>query len=287
MTPRPRATSVPASASTPSTSSSRRASACRPSSTWRRTRRWSPPRWRQRAAPKRRRAYARTLARRPSVARCTVPRLRRPPPRLGSAPVVLVVAAPPRVGGFEPLLVPPPRGEVEEVVGPHQSLDATGVGGVRVVNGAVLEREDTHALPLRLGLVDVPVVVIGAVSTLLLGEGDPEVVVEVAPERGNPRESPAHLPLVALEVLQRGDRRTNESDVVAVQVGNDGVEVIGDEGASGTSPALGGQPESVAEHEVIDQQLRAPAEEVRQRGAAFVGLESVLLVDPNPRQPLP
>ena len=38
------------------------------------------------------------------------------------------------------------------------------------------------------------------------------------------------------------------------------------------------------EHEVVDAELRAPSEEVCQRGAPFIGLESVLLVDPDPRQ---
>src|SRR5262249_35460871 len=38
------------------------------------------------------------------------------------------------------------------------------------------------------------------------------------------------------------------------------------------------------EHEMIDEELRAAAEEIRQRGVAFVGLESILLVDPNPWQ---
>src|SRR6202040_3406551 len=41
------------------------------------------------------------------------------------------------------------------------------------------------------------------------------------------------------------------------------------------------------EHEVVDEELRAPTEEVRQRGASLVGLESVLLLDPDPRQLLP
>src|SRR5216683_8019218 len=41
------------------------------------------------------------------------------------------------------------------------------------------------------------------------------------------------------------------------------------------------------EHEVVDEELRAPSEEVCQRGAPLVGLESILLVDPNPRQLLP
>jgi hypothetical protein len=121
-------------------------------------------------------------------------------------------------------------------------------------------------------------VVVGAASLLLLGEGDAEVVVEVAPERRHPRESPAHSPLVVLELLQRGDRRTHEGNVTAVQVGDDTVEVIGDQGASGASPALVGEPESVPEHEVIDEELRAPAEEVFERGAPVVGLESIRLV---------
>src|SRR5207247_178247 len=41
------------------------------------------------------------------------------------------------------------------------------------------------------------------------------------------------------------------------------------------------------EHEVVDEELRASSEEVGQRAAPLVGLESVLLVDPHPRQLLP
>jgi hypothetical protein len=66
-------------------------------------------------------------------------------------------------------------------------------------------------------------------------------------------------------------------------VGDDSVEVIGDQGASGASLALVGEPSAVAEHEVIDEELRAPSEEIRQRGAPLVSLESVRLVDPHPR----
>jgi hypothetical protein len=40
-------------------------------------------------------------------------------------------------------------------------------------------------------------------------------------------------------------------------------------------------------HEVVDQELRALSEEVCQRGASLAGLESTLLLDPNPRQHLP
>src|SRR5262245_28579099 len=42
-----------------------------------------------------------------------------------------------------------------------------------------------------------------------------------------------------------------------------------------------------SEHEVVDEELRAPSEEIRQRSATLVCLESIRLVDPNPRQLLP
>src|ERR671935_306150 len=97
---------------------------------------------------------------------------------MDSLVAVLIVATPPDF--FELVFVPAPRGEVKETVNPHQGLRATRVGGVRVVDSAVLEREGAHALLLRLGLVDVLVVVVGAVFLLLFGEGGAEVVFEVA-----------------------------------------------------------------------------------------------------------
>src|SRR6516225_3506904 len=45
-----------------------------------------------------------------------------------------------------------------------------------------------------------------------------------------------------------------------------------------------GHPPGVVafEHEVVDQELRAPSKEVRQRGAPLVGLEAIRLVDSKP-----
>jgi len=39
-----------------------------------------------------------------------------------------------------------------------------------------------------------------------------------------------------------------------------------------------------AEHEMVNEQLRAAPKQVGERGAAFVGVEAVLLVDLNPGQ---
>jgi hypothetical protein len=61
------------------------------------------------------------------------------------------------------------------MVGPHQGLDATRIGRVGMVDSAALRREDAHTPLLRLRLVDVSEVVVGAVSQLRLGEGGAEV----------------------------------------------------------------------------------------------------------------
>src|SRR5947207_603701 len=66
------------------------------------------------------------------------------------------------------------------------------------------------------------------------------------------------------------------------QVHGDAVKPVRDRRARRTARFVVGP-----EHEMIDEELRAPSEEVCQRGAPFVGLEAVLLVNSNPRQFLP
>ena len=66
---------------------------------------------------------------------------------------------------------------------------------------------------------------------------------------------------------------------------------MADEGYAGSSSA--GEPSSWpgaafvplrAEHEVVDQQLRAAAEQLRQRRRAIVCVEDVFLIHPYPGQ---
>src|ERR1700745_302395 len=68
-------------------------------------------------------------------------------------------------------------------------------------------------------------------------------------------------------------------DVVIGQGNDEAVEAVRDRRAGRTPRRVVGP-----EHEVVDEELRAPSEEVCQRGAPCIGLESVLLVDPDPRQ---
>ena len=123
------------------------------------------------------------------------------------------------------------------------------------------------------------VVVDGTLALLLRGERDVDVEVEVAAERRCPGKRPAHPPPVRLEFGQRRPRHRPECHVVVGQVHDDAVKAVGD-GRAGRAPRRVVGPE----HEVVDQQLRAPAEQVRQRGPASIGVEAIGLVDPDPRQ---
>jgi hypothetical protein len=66
------------------------------------------------------------------------------------------------------------------------------------------------------------------------------------------------------------------------QMHGDAVEAIGDCRAGGATSG-----EVCPEHEVVDEELRAATEKVRQRGASFLGLEAIPFIDWYPRQFLP
>src|SRR5215207_9772072 len=74
---------------------------------------------------------------------------------------------------------------------------------------------------------------------------------------------------------------------MAVEVGDRRIEVVRDEGAAGATRVLVVDPVPEAEHEVVDEQLRAAVEELGKRLRPLVGLEAVLLFDRHPGQLLP
>src|SRR5712692_8251986 len=157
-------------------------------------------------------------------------------PRLRSALVVLVVAAPP-----DARLVAPPGGAVEPLVHAPETVHSARIGGIGVVDDAVLERERAHARPLarvrghvgsghgregdrplgggfrlRVQRVAAALVVVfdGPIALLLLRDRDVEVEVEVAAERGRPGKRPSHPPLVRLQLRERRPRHRRKRDVV-------------------------------------------------------------------------
>ncbi len=219
-----------------------------------------------------------------------------------SLAVVLVVAAVPEAG-----LVAPAWRAVEPLVHGPEDVQPARVRRVGVVDDAILERERAHAGPFspvgfpvrsngRRNLGErwtllagqrpkvhlAEVVLDGSRLPLLLGERRLEVVVEVAVERRRPGEAPAHAPLVRLQFRERSPRHRAERDVVIGEVDDGAVEAVRDRRAARTPCRVLGP-----EHEVIDEELRASSEEIGEERCALVGLEAVLLVDPNPGQLLP
>jgi hypothetical protein len=70
--------------------------------------------------------------------------------------------------------------------------------------------------------------------------------------------------------------------VVIREVDDEAVEAVRNRRA-GRTPRRVVRPE----HKVVNEELRAPSEEIGERRSTLVGLEAVLLVDSNPRQFLP
>ena len=216
--------------------------------------------------------------------------------RNGGIGTVFVVPTEPKS-----ILVAPFRSAIEPLVHPPQRIQAARVGGIGVVDDAVLEGECAHAgcFARIVGVVGsahfgkhdgaavgifgrlvgrlFPVVVFDAFALLLLGERRAEVVVEVGAEGGGPREGPTHPLFVCLELRERGARDGPEHDVVVGEMDGDAVEAVGDGGTGGAAGGVIG-----AKHEMVNEKLGAAAEQIGERTGAGVSLEAVFHVDPDP-----
>src|SRR5436309_272454 len=136
-----------------------------------------------------RRRLAGMLARKPCVVRSPVSAVAPRQPRRRSALVVLVVAAPP-----DARLVAPLGGAVEPLVHGPEAVQSARIGGIGVVDDAVLERERAHARPLAR--------VRGHVGSGHGREGDRPLVAGVRARRAR---SPRRLAPVVVEPVR--DRR--------------------------------------------------------------------------------
>src|ERR1035441_4008110 len=131
-------------------------------------------------------------------------------------------------------------------------------------------RRNLIGLRPRLGLVG-----------LLVG-GYPEVEVEVAIVTGRPVEAPAHSLSVSEQLFERSARDTDHRYVTRREVWENSVEAVGRRRTLQTAGSI-----PWPKHEMVNDELRASMEEVRQQRASLLGFESILLVDRNPRQLLP
>ena len=101
--------------------------------------------------------------------------------------------------------------------------------------------------------------------------------MEVAAPARDPGEDPAHPLPVGEQLRERRARGADQGHVPGLQVGYLRAEGVRDRGADGTAGLVRG-----AEHEVVDEQLRATVEEVGERLRAVLGLEPVVLLDRHP-----
>ena len=210
------------------------------------------------------------------------PRGSRYDPRPTTTRLVLVVAARPVLE----VAAAPLRRAVEQLPRAVQHVCAAVVARVGVVDDPVLERERAQAMQLIAPDVEVgspwrAEVEAFTGSSLLLGEHG-EIHVEVASEGRDPREAPAHSPLVRVEPLERSTGRGHEGHVAVLEVGDGAVGVIRHERAARAALRV-----LRAEHEVEDEKLRASVEQLRQSFCARIRPEGVLLVDPHPRERAP
>jgi hypothetical protein len=116
-------------------------------------------------------------------------------------------------------------------------------------------------------------------TTLFLGVREAEVEVEVRGRRGHPGKAPAHPALVRLQLLERRLGHECERHVAGVQVREDAVDRVGDRRVDRAARFV-----ARAEHEVVDEELRSPLEELAERLSPLGGVKSVVLVHRHPGQ---
>ena len=169
-----------------------------------------------------------------------------------------------------------------------------------MVDGAVFQHEGTHPRALarvgggvgaghlgadigaaafrrRVGGLGTIIIFGAAFALLLVGQRHGEIPVEVAVERGGPGEDPAHALPEGLQLGQRGAGDGPEHHVMVGEMDGKTVEAVSDRRAGRAAGRVVG-----AEHEMVDEQLRAALEQMREGGAAFLGVEAILLVDLYP-----
>jgi len=100
--------------------------------------------------------------------------------------------------------------------------------------------------------------------------------------RRDPRHGPPATPLERDELVERRLRYADERNVAIVQVHDHAAQPVGERRAARARnrPVL-------PEHQVVDEQPRAPVEQLGQRLRPVLGREAVLLLDRDPRQLAP
>src|SRR5262249_5524587 len=139
--------------------------------------------------------------------------------------------------------------------------------------------EDAQARRVLQAEMDRAVIVILVRTLGLFGRKiGAEIAIEAAARTaGHPLEAPAHAFLERLELFERRARHRGEIGVAGIEMHDGALEIVRPERAA----LAGGVPIGV-EHQVIDDELRAAAEEIREPYLALGTGEAVVL-DSLPR----
>ena len=109
-----------------------------------------------------------------------------------------------------------------------------------------------------------------------------KVVIEVAPIRRHPLESPAHAILKRFNLRQRRQRDRDECYVVVREVNVRAIDMVNKKRAAFAT--LLPIPDRRTEHEMVDDQLTPSVKQVSKCFLAVRGIEDVVLLNLNPRQ---
>jgi hypothetical protein len=166
--------------------------------------------------------------------------------------------------------------QIENVVRADQDVEPARVGRIGVEDRTVpilVERADAGGFLAR-EISHLVVVVNLALGRFILREGHVMIAVEVPSVGGHPPEAPAHALPEGLKLGKGRSRDDDHGDVAGGKVRDHAIEMVGDERAV---PAA--FPPARAEHEVIDDELAAPVEELGERLPAAWRVESIRLLD--------
>src|SRR5580658_9247248 len=148
---------------------------------------------------------------------------------------------------------------------------------------ALILEEHARARQLLDGEVDLLVVILNPVlRALLFSERHMIVGIEIRTKRRDPRKAPAHASLEWLDIGVRRVRDRPQRHIAMSQVNRHRIEVVGQIGT-----ALAALDPSRPHHEVIDDKLAAPVEEIGESLFAARPLEDILLLHALPRQLAP
>src|SRR6266446_4585828 len=175
------------------------------------------------------------------------------------------------------------RGQIEDHVARNQILGTARITGIGVKDlaGLVLVEHAEAGQLIHPALGHSVVVIDLALRQFLSGEGHVKVVVEVAAVGRHPIEGPAHAFAIGFDLGERRTRNDDHRHVVVLQV-HEIAHVVGPERA--TDAAL---PPPGAEHEMIDDQLAAPVEQIGEGFPAVERVEDIFLLHPDPRRSAP